>query len=69
MEEIIESLHSNAEKYDSLADAAQNVESKLHFQKRANEFRYQAQCYKDCLEALHQFAAHIFAFDPFEDVS
>jgi len=68
MEEMIESLRSNAEKYDLLAEAAQNLESKLHFQNRAKEFRYQAQCYHDCLEALREFAAHIFSFDPFDDV-
>jgi hypothetical protein len=68
MEEVVRSLKGSAEKYDLLAEAAHNLESKLHFQKQANEFRYQAQCYHDCLEALHEFAAHLFSFDPFDDV-
>lgn len=68
MQEVIEALRKSAERYDLLSEAAQNIESKLHFQKQADELRYQAQCYQDCLEALRQFAAHIFSFDPFEDV-
>ena len=68
MEETVESLKSSAEKYELLAEAAQNLESKLHFEEQAKELRYQARCYHDCLEALHEFAAHIFAFDPFDDV-
>jgi len=68
MEEMIESLKGSAAKYELLAEAAQNLESKLHFQERAREFHYQARCYQDCLEALRTFAAHIFAFDPFDDV-
>src|SRR4051812_46684813 len=38
MEEVVRSLKGSAEKYDLLAEAAHNLESKLHFQKQANEF-------------------------------
>jgi len=68
MEEMVESLKSSAEKYELLAEAAQSLESKLNFQEQAKDFRYQARCYHDCLEALREFASHIFSLDPFDDV-
>jgi hypothetical protein len=68
MEEMVAALRSNAGKYELLAEAAQNLESRFHFQERAKESRYQAQCYNDCLDALREFASHIFSFDPFHDV-
>jgi len=60
MEEMIESLRSSAGKYDLLAAATQNLDSKLHFEEQAKELRWQAQCYHDCLQALREFAAHLF---------
>ena len=60
MEEMIESLKNSAEKCDLLAEAAQNLESRVRFEERAKELRWQAQCYHDCLQALREFAAHLF---------
>jgi hypothetical protein len=68
MQEMIESLVRSAEKCELLARAAQNLESRLHFEERANELRMQAQCYRDCLKALREFAAHLFPLDAFDDV-
>jgi hypothetical protein len=68
MEEMIESLKRSADKCDLLADAAQDCESKRHFEEHAKELRWQAQCYHDCLEALREFASHIFSHDAFDDM-
>jgi len=67
MQEMIESLLSSAAKCDLLAQAAQNLESRLHFEERANELRLQAQCYRDCLKALREFAGHMFPVEVFDD--
>jgi hypothetical protein len=67
MQEMVESLLSSAAKCDLLAQAAQNVESRLHFEGRANELRFQAQCYRDCLNALREFAGHMFPVEALDD--
>jgi hypothetical protein len=68
MEEMIKSLISSAAKCDLLAQAAQNLESRLHFEEQASELRLQAQCYRDCLRALREFGAHLFSVDAFNEV-